>query len=339
MNRIVIIGNGFDLAHGLKTSYRDFINDFWEQEKEKVIADCNVYPNPNTCFIHKYDCENYAIAIDAPTTINDATNRYGYDWFKFVGNHLNGKLIVKNTILRFISETMYQNWVDIEETYYRELCNCLRGSRLDGIKQLNKEFTVIKKALEHYLNNIPKIFSKKVFQYFDKAITVDEKPISDVLFLNFNYTRTINHYVTRDDSVIHIHGDLEDPDNPIIFGYGDEMDEHSKEIENTKNNEYLQYMKTIEYLRNSHYKQLRTFIEADKYEILIVGHSCGISDRTLLNKLFEDKHCHRIKIFYHKREDGTDNFNNILYNIYRIFNDKNTMRDMVVSKEESIPLL
>ena len=26
MNRLVIIGNGFDLAHGLKTSYGDFIN-------------------------------------------------------------------------------------------------------------------------------------------------------------------------------------------------------------------------------------------------------------------------------------------------------------------------
>lgn len=26
MNRLVLIGNGFDLAHGLKTSYADFIN-------------------------------------------------------------------------------------------------------------------------------------------------------------------------------------------------------------------------------------------------------------------------------------------------------------------------
>ena len=25
MNRLVIIGNGFDMAHGLKTSYMDFI--------------------------------------------------------------------------------------------------------------------------------------------------------------------------------------------------------------------------------------------------------------------------------------------------------------------------
>ena len=31
MNRIVLIGNGFDLAHGLKTKYEDSINWYWEQ--------------------------------------------------------------------------------------------------------------------------------------------------------------------------------------------------------------------------------------------------------------------------------------------------------------------
>ena len=37
MNRIVLIGNGFDLAHGLKTSYADFINWYWEQWKERLL--------------------------------------------------------------------------------------------------------------------------------------------------------------------------------------------------------------------------------------------------------------------------------------------------------------
>ena len=31
MNRIVLIGNGFDLAHGLKTSYADFIYWYWKR--------------------------------------------------------------------------------------------------------------------------------------------------------------------------------------------------------------------------------------------------------------------------------------------------------------------
>ena len=52
MNRLFIIGNGFDLAHGLPTSYRDFINDFWknfkhqcesEEYKKMVINNVNNY--------------------------------------------------------------------------------------------------------------------------------------------------------------------------------------------------------------------------------------------------------------------------------------------------------
>ena len=30
MNRIILIGNGFDLAHNIKSSYSNFIEDFWE---------------------------------------------------------------------------------------------------------------------------------------------------------------------------------------------------------------------------------------------------------------------------------------------------------------------
>ena len=31
MNRIILIGNGFDLAHKLPTSYKDFINSCWKK--------------------------------------------------------------------------------------------------------------------------------------------------------------------------------------------------------------------------------------------------------------------------------------------------------------------
>ena len=39
MNRIVFIGNGFDLAHGLKTSYADFINWYWEEWGKRLMVE------------------------------------------------------------------------------------------------------------------------------------------------------------------------------------------------------------------------------------------------------------------------------------------------------------
>jgi hypothetical protein len=37
MNRLVIIGNGFDLAHGLPTSDKDFIDDYWKKLKILIM--------------------------------------------------------------------------------------------------------------------------------------------------------------------------------------------------------------------------------------------------------------------------------------------------------------
>jgi hypothetical protein len=36
MNRIILIGNGFDLAHCLPTSYKDFIDNYWERKSDEI---------------------------------------------------------------------------------------------------------------------------------------------------------------------------------------------------------------------------------------------------------------------------------------------------------------
>lgn len=73
MNRLVIIGNGFDMAHGFKTSYVDFINWYWDQRvyafagnttnvsedclcrlviKDNVDINCwNVFVFTHSCFL------------------------------------------------------------------------------------------------------------------------------------------------------------------------------------------------------------------------------------------------------------------------------------------------
>ena len=36
MNRIIIVGNGFDRAHNLKTGYKEFIDDYWSDFSNKI---------------------------------------------------------------------------------------------------------------------------------------------------------------------------------------------------------------------------------------------------------------------------------------------------------------
>lgn len=141
-----------------------------------------------------------------------------------------------------------------------------------------------------------------------------------------------------------IHGRLEDERNLINFGFGDEMDKHYQEIEEKDDNEYLKNIKSFQYLHTPNYKRLLDLIDNDKFQVYIMGHSCGLSDRTLLNTIFEHENCCSIKIFFHEilNEQGEvikDNYTEITQNISRHFNKKKLMREKIVNKTlcEALP--
>jgi hypothetical protein len=157
-----------------------------------------------------------------------------------------------------------------------------------------------------------------------------------IMLLNFNYTKTAELYVTResDFTINHIHGKLDKPES-VIFGYGDELDENYKKLENLKDCDVLRNIKSIKYLEADNYRKVLDFIESEPYQILIMGHSCGNSDRTLLNTLFEHKNCVSIKPYYRKDKD---NYIELVQNISRNFTDMKLMRDRVVNKTYCEPL-
>lgn len=162
----------------------------------------------------------------------------------------------------------------------------------------------------------------------------------NTLILNFNYTRTVKQLYVRDwDEIINIHGELGSRQNPIIFGYGDELDDDYKRIEKLQDNDFLENIKSVRYHETGNYRQVLDFIESDAYQVAIMGHSCGNPDRTLLNTLFEHPNCISVKVFYRQFEDGTDNYSDLIRNLSRNFNDKAAMRDKVVNKEYCLPLV
>ena len=63
-----------------------------------------------------------------------------------------------------------------------------------------------------------------------------------------------------------------------------------------------------------------------------MGHSCGLSDKTMLNTLFEHKNCISIKPYYYVNAKDEDNYLDIVQNISRNFSDMKLMRDRVVNK-------
>ena len=402
MNRIILVGNGFDLAHGLKTKYEDFINWYWNNWRDtlknatkSILSDelIEINTNRGVGYINRYFWN-----------IDKTNNVYKYICDVKI-NH--GRLInIKiSPFLEKISKSIEEKgWVDIERDYYEMLSENIDNKEM--IIDLNKDFEIIQQLLIQYLSKIQKEeisdliindnIKEKMFAPFSKneiAITANEKwqtfvwdrtdeasinkimhilndykkydiQISDIkdilkkekthlifgnsfndkraellllpdriLLLNFNYTNTANLYLSNSPCFIinHIHGDLNSPQN-IIFGYGDESDDEYKKARKLNDNEYLRYIKTIRYLETTHYRELLDFIESDTYQVCIMGHSCGLSDKTMLNTLFEHKNCVSIKPYYYIDNKGKDNYLDIVQNISRNFTDMKLMRDRVVNK-------
>jgi hypothetical protein len=370
MNRVILIGNGFDLAHGLKTSYTDFIDDFWEKKLDTFIETLRkknilgVMPKNSKISqtaegIYKYNDNDIRFDFNDTYSNTSTDNIFdNYSGYKEFINVITQFGLIKtrndiqfyNTFLGTISyKNKLQNWVDIEEEYYLALIKCLEDKTENEINNLNKDFFSIQTYLGEYLKNqstttkimksseIEKKISEIKFDRNSFKITGKQTP-ENFLFLNFNYTNTEKLYVSPENKVIHIHGELDNPKNPIIFGYGDEIDNKYKLIEEKNDNRYLENVKSIKYSETRNYRELLNFINSDYYQVYIMGHSCGISDRTLLNTLFENDNCALIKIFYHKREDKTDNYSDIVRNISRNFTKKSLMRERLIPKENSEPL-
>ena len=360
MNRIVLIGNGFDLAHNLKTSYRDFIDDLWEGFLKSAS-----YEEP---------LDNEYLKLEPRDYSEKSLYEMGcqtYDSLLTLQGRADVHLNFKNKFFELISsQRKYQNWVDIENEYYILLFKIIEFSKNKKnksyekiglhsykIDNLNKDFEQIKNTLLEYLKKVSEepvelipAISKHIFSPFNPRdfarSTGDNSRLDNTLFLNFNYTQTINNYLEDGagqwikTEVNWIHGNLEKTkDNPIIFGYGDEVHENYSVIENHNDNKYLKNVKSINYLETDNYKNLLKYIESDPYQIFIMGHSCGISDRTLLNTIFEHDNCCSIKVFYHQKTKDEDNFTDIVQNISRNFTDKKRMRDVVVNKNYCEPLV
>ena len=403
MNRIILIGNGFDLAHGLKTRYADFIDWYWEEWGERLRSGKNILEEDHFCsFLLNnsvpaagwYLVWLYCVKMNParPWTNKElvdiakghqelCTYKNKSDFFEKICNHLQTK-----------------KWVDIEDAYYKFL------KRINNPKRLNDDLEFIKEKLIEYLSTLEEAafnslirkqilepisqkdiaigskdkwkevmkdrlnydkskweyliegyilnrenphYSYHSVEYFKKIYGLDiingevDESIcptfrlpDNIMLLNFNYTNTSDLYLPKADkfTINHIHGSLSKPES-VIFGYGDERDDEYEVLMKKNDNEYLRHIKSFRYLEASNYRNLLSFIESAPYQVCIMGHSCGLSDRTLLATLFEHPNCVSIKPYYHKKDDGTDNYRELVQNIARNFTDPRLMRDRVVGKE------
>lgn len=371
MNRLVLIGNGFDLAHGMKTSYNDFL--LWYLKKCFRTADFSssyvdelieiACPSMNMQGLGRPGTGNTEELFDELYQNNElyefltgqlakgkGYQRYDTNYTVALHSEFFQKLLEKCT---------KATWVEIENEFYHELKRCLN---LDDLRDqesrlgtLNQNLKHLISQLEEYLLTLPPV--NKIPGYSDllsdpirpqdllNTTGTQEIHRVNTLLLNFNYTSTAEHYLQakynlhtgQTYDINYIHGKAGDKDNPMVFGFGDELDEDYAKMEKSKTKGFLKHIKSFWYLRTQNYHNLIRFLQAEDFQVYTLGHSCSLSDRTLLNMIFEHQNCKSIKVFYHGNKQE-NNFISLTEEISRHFRDKTAMRNKIISLAVSSPM-
>lgn len=280
MANLIIIGNGFDLAHGLKTDYSSFL-------RALILK----------CITTKRSIEGLIdYSLISPDLKHSTKKNHDFKYYK--------QAFISDFLRRILVNNDEPSWSDLEDAYFRHISKNIitKDNYNQLISEFHKEFATIIKELELYLTEQEKENVKTIESY--KHLFHD-KLKDNYLIVNFNYTNTLKIYEPDERKVIHIHGKLNSSDNPIIFGYA-ANDEDCKILFEKDNNEFIRHVKKYNYSLIDNFKRILHFFDNyqhDGIDVSIFGHSCSMSDKMILNQMLNPdlrNSIESIRFFYYE---------------------------------------
>lgn len=274
LSRLVIIGNGFDLAHGLHTKYSDFMEYLCSYEKE-----------PETIY-------GRFVRLDSISPRDQEKHRF-YEAIS--------KYIPEQDLWSSFEEAL--SFLDYEQIQEDNSCYFLDYGDDNWRDSANHDF--------QYMIEEDLAFAKDISHYFLEWILHINTNVSPVvssnmlnrscLFLNFNYTDTLEKvYGIPTSNILYIHGNALRGNN-LILGHHDATlfqgktipafnaaEEHGIYMEDIEEDFRLQEAKGIikDYFRKT-YKDTTSIIQRNQAffyslnlisEVYILGHSLSAID-------------------------------------------------------------
>lgn len=332
---ILIIGNGFDLAHGLKTSYKDFL-EFCKLQIESKNSEYYKKFATNLWLKH-FITRQFNLGntwIDLESEIYDVI-KYMHQKKCFNGSNsfssINNKVLqIEKNIIDF---TLYDIKSFLREPYFNEniskevwsselrpyINNFYIENSLDLINLLYKQLREFTKLFEKYLLNEVLTNIKDVKKY---RLMLDSKN-NEIAVLSFNYTDTYEKlykaksiYASNFLKYVYIHGKVCSGENcNLVLGtHSFDRKENDKSLPIDlnlfqKHNQRHRY-NTIEPYQEfiAQLTDHRRFIRPVFH---IVGHSLDKTDHKILKHILLTKSNAVIKIYYHNEEAQEKLINNI----------------------------
>lgn len=303
MDNILVIGNGFDKAHGLKTTYSDFI-EFYKfiSNNEELIKndDSNLKEELENVMHAKYS--DIQVNYFRETFKDEATFNEMIDnsWFKLVQKCIDDKNAEWSNLEHFIGVSMkclckMENNIGIQVikfddyTYNYKIYDAL-DEDFQNISNNNSEledFELIRILSKKYIDDF-KNFSKYLGLYLKHFLNDSDYRINGFIGLNsnykhvlsFNYTYTFSNIYGMGKDIHFIHGSTKDV-TKLVFGTDSDI---VCTIEDRKcaYESFKKYFQRIIYGTGNKY---RNWINDQSGHILFYGFSFAIEDEKAIKEL------------------------------------------------------
>lgn len=317
MTNILIIGNGFDLYHGLPTRYSDFL----------IMMKCwdifyEAYMDPQSTL---FDVDRKQGLIVKPNLDYNSVRELGkYKHIFDDGNikHLNDFVHSDNMWLKYFTDN-YNNkekWVDFESDMEKAIQNVMEIFNDEKAKKIffdnfittYTKFTdsdchssiiqpVILNSLKNDLNDFIEAMRIYFVEFIDKAML--SKYSSMIASLNisavisFNYTRTYEKLYSLEGSMhIHyIHGNVSLKN--MVLGIKDENDIDNRFVY------FKKYFQRVQKRTGLQYKNWLNNPVAQRGDIkfYVIGHSLDNTDGDFFREIINSSSTHQVIIYYHNQ--------------------------------------
>ena len=325
---LLVIGNGFDIAHGLKTSFKDFAKNAQEQmntgryfseEYHSLIEKSGL----TQYFTERLELECWVDVEKEIKKILECVDSFidNYEDHTSSDSYYLGDLdIYTKTVLvsMGIAEEI-STLTRISEEYY-DLTYGIKEDKI--IECMEIQLNGFIDCFEYYLKNIMPSISEQ-HNFIQKIIDLDPQYV-----LSFNYTDTYKEYGVDKSRVTHIHGEV--GENNIVLGIDND---------DTISQRFIAFKKLFQVIQKENQRidfgKIRKQLDFEgqwTFYAYFFGHSFDITDAELIHSI--RKGTEKMKIFYYCEEDR----NQKLKNIFEVFGQKDALIYLQRGTIELLPL-
>lgn len=335
MENILVIGNGFDIAHKLNTRYENFIEfyqivasvykSFNETQFEYNDKYLKQLKNELDRYFIKKSVSQKAVTYFSTLTLDSESyhvlqlcrTNYWLDYIQKNKNDFDEKwsdfeyMIAKQIeILAYMSNHIQWNCDDktMMNTKYStqlvELFHLITNDKVKNNYDFQLQMNCFKKRLIDELNHLIWLLEIYLTRFLN---TVRKRhdlfqilPITKVI--SFNYTNTFSLLYNSQIDVHYIHGfaSFGQPEeyNNMVLGIG----ENIKNTTNDDKYDYIQFQKYYQrIIKKTGNDYTRWLNDREHFCIYIYGHSLDIVDADVIRKLIYCQHA-KVIIFYYNQE-------------------------------------